>query len=479
MDTEYKRVAGNLDNSQNLCCDNPEVKEVLDLVSGDVLLAQEAIGSDVNSAMTLRRELARQHKITEDDHLLMICPYCHKPLRLNCHRNGDRFYFAHIQRENNCPQLDKKNWTKERILAAKFNGQKESLPHKAMKEDLRKVLEFDSRFSGIEVEEVVKGEDPSTWRKPDVRALYNGTLHVVFEIQLSTTFLDVILERRDFYREKGELLVWVFNKFSLCNARMMELDTFHANNMNAIVLDQEARNLCDQHQRLCLKCFWVEPKLQDGKLSHSGHSTIIDFEMLNKDVEKQLFYWFDYNSKRAAIAAELKKQAEEVRLQNLKEQFFKSFDPALDVDDLAKHASQFFPEMNLCDNKIKVRLKGYLRMMNAAKTGDPSANGSGWNYTNFKNIYDNVFISHTPLYFLFCCAMKAYGRDETSDSIKERKVEAWGSICSEGKKSKFHHDPIYTTLTEVLFPEAHGIYTEIFARACHQCHTSSKQNAAD
>ena len=465
MDDDYKRIAGNLDNRQNLCCENPEVKEVLDLGTGKVLLAQDAIGSDVNGAMRLRRKLAGQHKITDDDQLEVICPYCHKPLRLNCLMSGQRFYFAHIKRENNCPQLEKKNWTKERIEAAKYNGQKESLPHKQMKGDLCRVLEADSRFSDIAVEEVVKGEDPSTWRKPDVRALYNGALRVVFEIQLSTTFLDVVLARRDFYREKGELLVWVFKKFSLRDARMMEFDTFHANNMNAIVLDQKAQEWCQQHGKLGLKCVWVEPKHEDGQLSHSEYSDIVDFEDLSKSVEDQQSYWFDYNGKRAIVDAELERWREVERVRNIRESFFDAFDPTLDADDQSKYANKFFPEMNLRSNDIKWRLNGYLRMMNAARTGDPTKRGGGWGFSNFKNIYDNVYKSHTSLYFLFCCAMKAYSRDETSTSITDRKEEAWRSVCADGENSKFHHASIYSELTEVLFPEVHEVYKEILSKS--------------
>jgi len=61
--------------------------------------------------------------------------------------------------------------------------------------------------------------------------------------------------------------------------------------------------------------------------------------------------------------------------------------------------------------------------------------------------------------------MKAYSRDETSESITRRKAEAWKSIRAEGEKSKFHHDQIYTTLTDVLFPEAAKVYREILRKS--------------
>lgn len=468
MDNVYKRIAGNLDNIKNLCCENPEVKEVLDLTTGDVFLAKDIIGSDVNKAMKLRRELAIQHKIDKDDQLLMICPYCHNPLRLNCRLNGHRFYFAHIQRENNCPQLDKKNWPKDRILAAKYNGQKESIPHKLMKEDLRNILKLDPKFSDIKVEEVVKGTDPSKRRKPDVRALYEGKIQIVFEIQLSTTFLDVVLERREFYRNKNELLIWVFQNFSLKDARMMEFDTFHANNMNAIVLDQEASYISKQKSKLFFKCIWVEPEINNKKLSHSEHSTIIEFDQLNKDIDKQQIFRFDYDSKRRSIEEELEKYRKVTKIQNLRNDFFSHYDPTMDTGSLVKYASQFFQEISSFDNTIKRLLFYYLRIMNAAKTGNPTTQGSGWNFDNFKSIYNEVYTSHKSFYFLFCCSMKAYGRNEKSDSIESRKREAWKSIRLEGEKSKFHHDALFTIITEKLFPEAYNVYKRLISMATNK-----------
>ncbi|MDH8399264.1 hypothetical protein QIG82_27740, partial [Klebsiella pneumoniae] len=44
--------------------------------------------------------------------------------------------------------------------------------------------------------------DPKTWRQPDVQAAREGQ-RFAFEVQLSTTFLGVVVERRIFYREEG------------------------------------------------------------------------------------------------------------------------------------------------------------------------------------------------------------------------------------------------------------------------------------
>lgn len=306
-----------------------------------------------------------------------------------------------------------------------------------------------------------------------MRAVYKNTFPVVFEIQLSTTFLDVVLGRRDFYRKKGELLIWIFKQFSVQDARMMEFDTFHANNMNAIVLDRDAFSKCKSKMRLSLKCVWVEPTIKDGDIFHVEKSDIFDFDELNKIVERQQIFKYDYDTNRKAIDLKIVALNEALEIEAIRNNFFESFDPTFEADDLCRYANKFFPDMGLCNNHIKWRLRGFFRMMNAAKTGNPKYEGSGWNYNNFKNIFDNVFKSHTSLFFLFCCAMKAYSRNETSVSINKRKREAWDSIREEGAKSKFHHAPVFAKLTEVLFPEVHKTYLKIMSKADQNGTTSS------
>ena len=48
------------------------------------------------------------------------------------------------------------------------------------------------------------------WRKPDVIAKYNN-LNIVFELQLSTTFISVVVQRDIFYRLNDYFIIWVFN----------------------------------------------------------------------------------------------------------------------------------------------------------------------------------------------------------------------------------------------------------------------------
>ena len=64
-------------------------------------------------------------------------------------------------------------------------------------------------------------DDRCEWRKPDVKALY-GDKFIAFEIQLSTTFLSVIVERREFYLKNNALIFWIFNEFDPKNTKMTQ-----------------------------------------------------------------------------------------------------------------------------------------------------------------------------------------------------------------------------------------------------------------
>lgn len=75
-----------------------------------------------------------------------------------------------------------------------------------MKEWVAQCLAADPRFTDVATEKRWSGTLTAEWRKPDVRAIYRG-IPVVFEIQLSTTYVNVIAERREFYLQEGGLLI--------------------------------------------------------------------------------------------------------------------------------------------------------------------------------------------------------------------------------------------------------------------------------
>lgn len=78
--------------------------------------------------------------------------------------------------------------------------------------------------------------------KPDVYTKYNN-IQIVFELNLFTTFLSVIVERDSFYRMHGAYIIWVLNSFEPQDQKVVEKDIYYAHKRNVFVLDDEAKKV--------------------------------------------------------------------------------------------------------------------------------------------------------------------------------------------------------------------------------------------
>jgi hypothetical protein len=74
---------------------------------------------------------------------------------------------------------------------------KESFLHRQMKQWIVDSLYASGDFADIRQESRWQGTITGEWRKPDVSAIYRS-ISIAFKVQLSTTFLDIIAERRFF-----------------------------------------------------------------------------------------------------------------------------------------------------------------------------------------------------------------------------------------------------------------------------------------
>lgn len=130
-----------------------------------------------------------------------ICPECKQPVKINGHKlqRGRVCYFAHFKDSDDCPYKTGTNRTKEEIERLKYSLVQESERHKRLKAVIASALEGEkSKSMGVgkvECEKRINSEIPYLkWRRPDIYAEYNGRKYV-FELQLSTTFVSVIVDR--------------------------------------------------------------------------------------------------------------------------------------------------------------------------------------------------------------------------------------------------------------------------------------------
>ena len=170
------------ESEMSLAVQAPEITEVQNMETGDLIPAHVAIGADYGNAMALR--MALKQSIAEGSPLY-TCPICGVPVYLVSRKEERRFFFRHQVEDGRCPARTRGDMSEEEINARKYNGAKESQAHIRMKEIIAESLRCDPRFSDVKEETVLKSRDRASWRKPDVQAIYEGR-PVAFEIQLST-----------------------------------------------------------------------------------------------------------------------------------------------------------------------------------------------------------------------------------------------------------------------------------------------------
>lgn len=287
-----------LPTAESLSVPRPEVALVLDAGTGLEHRTAAVIGSDFDRLMQLRMEVKTS---IQEDRAKYLCAECFVPVHLCCLRSKRRFFFRHTIEDGRCTAVTRGELTQEEINARKYNGAKESHLHRQMKQWLVDSLHASGRFTDIAQEQRWTGPVTGAWRKPDVSAKL-GDLRVAFEVQLSTTFLDVIAERRRFYLKEGGLLFWVFARFDDDGRRLTMEDVFFNNNQNAFIVSEATRDASRAAGEFMLDCVWSEP-------GYSGqHSDLrrqrVAFSDLTLDPGKQQAFFFDYAETRTLREAE-------------------------------------------------------------------------------------------------------------------------------------------------------------------------------
>lgn len=284
-------------STDSLAVARPEVAVVLDAQTGQEHSATEVIGSDFDRLMQLRMEV--KTSILEDK-AKYLCAECFVPVHLCCLMAKRRFFFRHTIEDGRCSAITRGELTQEEINARKYNGAKESFLHRQMKQWLVESLHASGKITDVAQEQRWKGLVTGDWRRPDVSARL-GELKVAFEVQLSTTFLDVIAERRRFYLKEGALLFWVFARFDEDARRLTLEDVFFNNNQNAFIVSETTRDASRASGQFLLDCVWAEPAYWDT--GPELHRERVSFDQLTLDPTKQQAFYFDYATARAQRTA--------------------------------------------------------------------------------------------------------------------------------------------------------------------------------
>lgn len=431
--------------------ENPEVAELLDLATGRCVLHADVIGDDYEKTLQLRMQLQTDLR---RERPRFVCAMCMTPVYLVSRPEGRKFFFRHSLEDGRCSAVTRGLLSQEEINARKYNGAKESWLHLEMKSWIAACLRSDPRFSDVVVEGRWTGAFSGEWRKPDVRASYGG-IRVAFEIQLSTTYINVIAQRREFYRQEGGLLFWVFAHFDIGARRLTQEDVFYNNNRNAFVITQQTRDESLRQRRFVLECIWAEPTVGGGvgELRRDA----VPFDALTLDTGTQRAYHFDFDRERARLAREVRER-KVARLQPLRDSFEAWYTAYVSIrEDDSKTWGRLrrdFAGENVPLPEYSGMLpRGLLNVLYSTKHGRVI----GWDYSNFIQVAHHVEPGLRQYLHYFRAALKAYQRAEL---IRSEDVSGkWAAKVAEYKARIHQGDPAYAAdtshdaLVRLLFPE--------------------------
>lgn len=267
--------------------DKLSIPEVYDVKEEKTINARDFFSQNENELILWRRNLQEEYLLGKSR---FICPECKQPVKISGHKlqRGRVCYFAHFKDSDDCPYKTGTNRTKEEIERLKYSLVQESERHKRLKAAIASALDGvkskEMGVTNVECEKRISSDIPYlNWRRPDIYAEYNG-LKFVFELQLSTTFVSVIVDRDIFYRLNDYNIIWVFNfednqeYVNLHN--LMCKDIYYANKRNVFIFDSEAERESVISGELVLKCRWLD---ENGVWSNDEFVTLDMFKYDNEN----------------------------------------------------------------------------------------------------------------------------------------------------------------------------------------------------
>lgn len=289
--------------------EDPEIRDVRSVKTGRVYNAPTLIRSwrwdryvricaDVREAMQRGQPRLR-------------CALCGIPVYF-VNSTEKRVFLRHQSEDGRCTAVTRDGLTENDLREIIYRGRQESWQHIETKRLIEEGLRGDADFSDVAVEATWRAAEGMSRRRPDVSATWRGHLRVAFEAQLTTTFLDVVLERRAFYQQEGALLVWVLRRFDPANRRMTEEHILFSNNSNVLVVDGATAAASRAAGRFMVR---VHHRTMSEDGQHGWAETIAPFADLTLDRQGQLAFLYDYGRAEARAA-----EAEARRLEEKKRQ---------------------------------------------------------------------------------------------------------------------------------------------------------------
>lgn len=309
------------------------ITDVLDYETGECIDANLFFLKPLDEIIVYRSKL--QQAIEKFTDPLFGCYYCKQKVRIRGgipgphKRKTEIFHFAHLKDSEECHIKTKNPYTKEEVDRIKYNGAKESILHQTLKENIAECLRRNEKtkkeVSNVEVEKVIRDKVANEWKKPDINALFNNK-RIAIELQLSTTWLDVITRRQHFYKENGTYIFWLFHKFNENDdeRKLTYNDVIYTNNQNAFIFDNDTYELSKMENDLVIKCFYKTYYRHEQTLIENWEHSIIKLSDLTFDEQNFRIFYHDAEKQKKILEQEIEVYISEIReyrrLNDLEEQ---------------------------------------------------------------------------------------------------------------------------------------------------------------
>lgn len=238
------------------------IDTVVDVETGKEIYAKEFFSQPESAIFRMRTELQKAIYL---HHPKFICKYCGQMVKISGRKTerGVAAFFSHFRDSDDCDYKTTTGRTKREIEREKYTKCNEGERHKKLKNLLATFLLRTSGVTNVRTENTMPGNHPIlNWRRPDVAVSYRGH-EIIFELQLSSTFVSVITERDLFYRLNKKFIIWVFNfddqseHVNLNN--MVVKDVYYNHKLNIFIFDKAAYDESNKRGELILKCNWIRP----------------------------------------------------------------------------------------------------------------------------------------------------------------------------------------------------------------------------
>jgi uncharacterized protein DUF6035 len=444
--------------------DDPEIKEVLDLGDGSFHDVRTYIRAHRYGEFITKRVLIREALNTNP---LFACALCATPVYVVA-TPEKHFFFRHCVEDGSCPAQTRGSLSQAEILARKYHGLRESEAHRRIKHLIERSLAVDPSFARetiLQERRWRSSNDSKVWRQPDVQAV-RGKQRFAFEVQLSTTFLNVVVERRQFYRDEMASLVWVFGQFAPEYRRMTTDDLLFSNNANVLIVDDETTRLSEESGAFHLRCHYLRPLIDGDSIRDTWQEKVVRFEDLTCDIQGQRTYFFDHAGEKNRLQTEI--------ADRLREELFEFWEStSLHIGHRPENSARWnalkssfaargiaLPEDPSADSSFR----GMMHALLSAIKGTPI----GWQFTTLIEVAHRVAEGYPQHLLRFGFALELSGHRDLLDVQDasgrwKRKRAALRERIRAGDATYFP-DAQWLTAFEFLFPKVAKKVSEFMER---------------